>query len=55
MPYLNKRSLGLKRTMSEIFLNQRNNDLNKIKKRNKKMKINYKLNEKKIFKFKTKK
>lgn len=48
MPYLNKRSLGLKRTMSEIFLNQRNNDLNKIKKRNKKMKINYKLNEKKF-------
>ena len=50
MPYLNKRSLGLKRTMSEIYLNQRNNDLAKIKKKNKKMKINYKLNEKKFSK-----
>ena len=50
MPYLNKRSLGLKRTISEIYLNQRNNDSAKIKKRNKKMKINYKLNEKKFSK-----
>ena len=50
IPYLNKRSLGLKRTISEVYLAQRNNDLDRTKKRKKKMKINYKLNEKKFSK-----
>ena len=54
MPYLNKRSLGLKRTLSEIVFDQKvdnedeNNKMTQKLKNKSKTKINYKLNEKKF-------
>lgn len=53
IPYLNKKNQGLKRTLSEIIINKKNNNNSKAKNINKNYKINYKLGEKKFGKQKS--